>query len=49
MATELNKNKKWANSSEITKRRRKVTNETVINNMKSIINLFVSAVKTKHT
>jgi|LakMenEpi03Aug12_release.lakeMendotaPanAssembly.Ray.scaffolds.fasta_scaffold1561111_2 hypothetical protein len=49
MATEINKNKKWFNKNDIKKRRRKVSNEPTINNIKSIINLFVSAVKTKHT
>ena len=49
MATEINKNKKWSNGTEVTKRRRKVINETITNNIKSIVSLFVSAVKSKHT
>jgi hypothetical protein len=49
MATEINKNKKWSNPSDITKRRRKVSNETSINSIKSIVSLFISAVKIKHT
>lgn len=49
MATEINKNKKWTNIDDVKKRRRKVLNETSLNNIKSIVNLFVSAVKTKHT
>lgn len=49
MATEINKNKKWNNIDDVKKRRRKVLNETSLNNIKSIVNLFVSAVKTKHT
>ena len=49
MATEINKNKKWTNIEDVKKRRRKVLNETSLNNIKSIVNLFVSAVKTKHT
>jgi hypothetical protein len=49
MATEINKNKKWSNTIGIQKRKRKVLNVPTINNIKSIVNLFVSAVKTKHT
>jgi hypothetical protein len=49
MATEINKNKKWDNQSEIQKRKRKVSNTPTINSIKSIVNLFVLAVKTKHT
>ena len=49
MTTEINKNKKWTNIDDVKKRRRKVLNETSLNNIKSIVNLFVSAVKTKHT
>ena len=49
MATEINKNKKWDNQSEIKKRKRKVSNTSTINGIKSIVNLFISAVKTKHT
>ena len=49
MATEINKNKKWTNIDDVKKRRRKVLNETSLNNIKSIVNLFVSAIKTKHT
>jgi hypothetical protein len=49
MATEINKNKKWSNPSDIKKRKRKVINETTNNGIKSIVGLFISAVKTKHT
>lgn len=49
MATEINKNKKWTNIDDVKKRRRKVLNETSLNNIKSIVNLFVSAIKTKHS
>ena len=49
MTTEINKNKKWTNIDDVKKRRRKVLNETSLNDIKSIVNLFVSAVKTKHT
>ena len=49
MATEINKNKKCTNIDDVKKRRRKVSNETPLNNIKSIVNLFVSAIKTKHT
>jgi hypothetical protein len=49
MATETNKNKKWSNKTDIQKRKRKVSNSSTINSIKSIVNLFVLAVKTKHT
>ena len=49
MTTEINKNKIWSNPIDIEKRKRKVSNVSTINNIKSIVNLFVSAVKTKHT
>ena len=49
MATEINKNKKWNNYSQIQKRKRKISNTSTINSIKSIVNLFVLAVKTKHT
>jgi hypothetical protein len=49
MTTEINKNKKWPNHTAVEKRKRKVSNSPTINNIKSIVSLFVSAVKTKHT
>jgi hypothetical protein len=48
MATEINKNKKWTSFQEVKKRRRKVSNQTDINNIKSVISSFISAVKVKH-
>ena len=48
MATEVNKNKKWNNIEDIKKRRKKSTNETTINGIKSVVNLFLSALKAKH-
>ena len=48
MATEVNKNKKWNNKIDVTRRRKKSTNETSINGMKSMVNLFLSALKAKH-
>lgn len=49
MATEINKNKKWTSIQEIKKRRRKVSNQSDINDIKSLVNTFISAVKFKHT
>jgi hypothetical protein len=49
MATEINKNKKWSNPDDVKKRRKKNINETTISNIKSIMNLFIGAIKTKHT
>lgn len=48
MATEVNKNKKWNNRLDVTRRRKKSNNQTTINSMKSVVNLFLSAVKLKH-
>lgn len=48
MATEVNKNKKWYNKTDILKKRKKSTNQTTINGMKSVVNLFLSALKAKH-
>lgn len=48
MATEINKNKKWTNKLDVKKRRKKITEQSVINNVQSIMNNFISAVKIKH-
>jgi hypothetical protein len=48
MATEVNKNKKWTNKSDIKKRRKKVANEISISSIASIISLYVASVKAKH-
>ena len=48
MATETNKNKKWNSKLDVTKKRKKSTNQTAINGMKSVVTLFLSALKAKH-
>lgn len=48
MSTEVNKNKKWTNKSDVKRRRKKVINEINISSIASSINLFVNSLKAKH-
>lgn len=48
MATETNKNKKWTNKLDVIRRRKKITEQTTINSVQSILASFISAVKVKH-
>ena len=49
MATENNKNISYSSMSDMMKRKKIVTDTNSKNNLKNKINLFLAAVKTKHT
>jgi hypothetical protein len=49
MSTEINKNKKFTNKNDIKKRSKKVVNETSKNDIKSIVESFVTALIQKHS
>lgn len=48
MATENNKNRTWTSPEEIKRRRKKVTEIDKKNALKTIVNQFITALKTKH-